>query len=146
MGSVEQGGVEMWRSWNAVVAVCALGVAMAGCSSSDDEAPDAVDDPVAALEAAATEWSESFYSGDSSEAYDLFTADCKDTFSPDEFKALSDFNRADGASRTLTDVTARVDGDRGAVDLVYENADSDTNMPWLLVDGEWKTSDCTLRE
>ncbi|WMM74453.1 hypothetical protein RCF27_09295 [Rhodococcus pyridinivorans] len=134
------------RSWSAIVVAGVLGMAISGCSSGSDT-PDATEDPVAALEAAATEWSESFYGGDSSEAYDLFTDECKDTFSEDEFKALSDFNQADGATRTLTGVTAQVEGDRGFADLTYANADNnDTNMPWVLVDGEWKTSDCTMRE
>ncbi|WP_407107254.1 hypothetical protein [Rhodococcus aetherivorans] len=136
----------MGKYWQAMVIGSALAVAVTGCGDDGSE-PEASEDPVAALEAAATEWSESFYSGDSSDAYELFTAECKETFSAEEFKALSDFSQADGQSRRPADVTARVEGDRGFVDISYENPDdNDSNMPWILVDGEWKTSDCTMRE
>ncbi|MCE4268243.1 hypothetical protein [Rhodococcus globerulus] len=114
-----------------------------GCSG--ESTPTAAEDPVGTLQSAAEEWATSFYSGDASAAYALFIRECQEKFSEEEFKAFSDVAQA--TPRTVTDVTAEVDSGKGTVGISFaEETDFDTNMPWVLVDGDWKTSDCAMRE
>ncbi|ROZ49742.1 hypothetical protein EEB13_07610 [Rhodococcus sp. WS3] len=114
-----------------------------GCSG--ESTPTAAEDPVGALQSAAEEWATSFYSGDASDAYALFIRECQEKFSEEEFKAFSDVAQA--TPRTVTEVTAEVDSGKGTVGISFaEETDFDTNMPWVLVDGDWKTSDCAMRE
>lgn len=128
-------------NWWAVAASAAvLGLTLAGCGANS---PSVDEDPQAALEAAGTTWVENFYSGEASKAYDLFTEECKQKFSEDEFTALSDYSQA--SDHEIADVTATVQGETGIVDFTH-NGERSTGMPWLIEDGEWRNSDCTLRQ
>lgn len=134
--------VEMRDSnrWALAASVTVLGLALAGCGSGS---PTVEEDPQASLEAAGTTWVENFYAGDASKAYDLFTEECKQTFTEDEFTALADFSQA--SDHEITDVTATVQGETGIVDFT-DNGERETGMPWVIEDGEWRNSDCTLRQ
>ncbi|WP_435084591.1 hypothetical protein [Gordonia hongkongensis] len=127
----------------------AAGVIVTGCGGGGDSSGTttaATRDPQASLEDAAREWSESFYGGDSANAYALFTDDCKEDLTEDQFQAMSDFNDSE-PPRELQEVVATVDGNTGTVELRYKDASqNDTGMPWVFVSDEWKTSDCTMRE
>lgn len=123
--------------------VVSFGLLTIGCSG--ESTPTAAEDPVVALQSAGEEWATSFYSGDASVAYSLFTRECHEKFSEKKFKAFSDY--AQSAPRTVTDVTVEVDSGKGTVGISFaEETDFDTNMPWVLVDGDWKTSDCAMQE
>ncbi|MCR5977483.1 hypothetical protein GDN83_06975 [Gordonia jinghuaiqii] len=129
--------------------IVAAGFIVTGCGGgSDISSPTTVatQDPQASLEDAAREWSESFYGGDGVEAYALFTDECKQDLTEDQFKAMSDFNDSE-PTRELQHVDATVKGNTGTVDLHFnDTSQNDTGMPWVLVGEEWKTSDCTMRE
>lgn len=130
--------------------IAAAGLMVTGCGGGSDDSSSAttaaIQDPQASLEEAAREWSDSFYGGNGVEAYALFTDECKEDLTEDQFKAMSDFNDSE-PSRELQHVEAIVEGNTGTVDLHYKDASqNDTGMPWVLVGDEWKTSDCTMRE
>lgn len=132
-------------------AIVTVGVNMSGCSGADDTTnpsanPSASQDPQTALESAARSWSESFFGGDGVDAYAQFTDECKRNISEEQFKAMSDFNDSE-PPHELQNVTVTVNGTTGRADLHYKDtSQDDTGMPWVLVAGQWKTSDCSMRE
>lgn len=126
----------------ALSAIAASAV-LVGCSSGSDSGPDTAADPQGALQDSAQQWVDGFYSGDASDAYVLFTADCQDTIEEAEFKAMADFVQVDPPN--IADVTVKVDGDVGTVTYT-EDGESSGAMPWVIEDGQWRTSDCTLRD
>lgn len=126
--------------WAIAVSAATLGLVLAACGSG---APSVDEDPRAALEVAGTTWVENFHSGDASKAYELFTEECKQTWTEDEFAALSDFSQA--SEHEITEVTATVEGRTGTVDYT-DNGERETGMPWVVEDGEWRNADCTLRQ
>lgn len=123
-----------------VALVGALGLSLTACGSSS---PSVEDDPQAALQNAGQTWVDNFYSGDPKKAYELFTEECKQTFTEGEFSALADFSQE--SDHEITDVTATVEGETGTVDYT-DNGERQTGMPWVIEGEEWRTTDCTMRQ
>lgn len=131
---------EQKRRLGTAAVVGALGLVLSACGSSS---PSVEDDPQAALQNAGQTWVDNFYNGDPKKAYELFTAECQQTFTEDEFSALADFSQQ--SDHEISDVTATVEGEAGTVDYT-DNGERQTGMPWVLEGAEWRNTDCTMRQ
>lgn len=139
-----------------LVAVLACGAAaLSACSPSPDQVepvppPEmkgqtAWDDPHGSLVAAGTDFVDSFYEGDSERAYALFTDECKDTLTREQFAALSETTQDYEPVFVETVTGSYMSGSEGTITYTLSvEPDDELVMSWSIVDDQWRTPDCQV--
>lgn len=109
---------------------------------STSTAPPASSDPHGTLIETATTFLEHFYSGDPAPAHELFTDECKQSLSLDQFTELSE--GVQGQEPYMVEsVNAEVSDSEGTVQFTLSsNPDEEMDMPWIITDDHWRTPDC----
>jgi hypothetical protein len=129
----------------------AIGLAMAGCSSSshDDTKPKtpstvAAGDSKTALEAAVRAYSADFFKPDADAGYAMLSINCKSNTSRDEYGAqLAAAAKLYGRQQIKTLHVDQLSDGLARVTYTYsESTLNQTRQPWATEDGVWKYDGC----
>jgi hypothetical protein len=146
------------RTTLALAAIAAVSLAACGGSGSETTSitdtartesvrpasPEPRDDNDAELRAAVQAYSDGFLTGQPVEAYELFSARCKERLSLSYFTGLVIAAKgAYGSALPIQSFDAEISGDLARVTYTYDvSALDQTAEPWSFEDGQWRQDDC----